>query len=269
MPTPPLVLFGCGYTLTRLALRSRPARRVLAVTSNAERARGLVARGVEVVGEQEALAASGGAHVVVSVPPEAGRDVALAQALAQHPAERLVYLSSTGVYGAASGEVDEETPTAPSHPAAAGRLAAEALFRPLGAVCLRIAGIYGPFRGLHLRLERGEHRLPEGGVRRISRIHVEDLVSAISTALGRAAPGSLLCVADDAPVPQREVVQWLCERLGLPLPPSVPLEQVSPTLRGDRAVQNARLKALGWRPRYPSYREGFAAVLEEEAAGAG
>ncbi len=130
-----------------------------------------------------------------------------------------------------------------------------------------MAGIYGPGRGLHQRVAAGTPKLADGGHNRISRIHVDDLGAAIRVALERGEPGSVLCVADDAPVPQLEVVRWLCERLGVPLPPSVPASDVPVTLRGDRAVRNERLKALGWSPRYPGYREGFAAALDEERAG--
>jgi hypothetical protein len=267
-PAPPLLLLGCGYTLTRLAL-SLPAgrRRVRAVTRDAGRRAALAAHGVELAEAEEALAGAAGAHVVVSVPPEAGRDAAWAQALSAHRPERLLYLSSTGVYGSAEGRVDESTPVDARSPAARGRLEAEALYRPLGGVALRVAGIYGPGRGLHQRLLAGTYRLPGGGTRRISRVHVDDLARAVLVALARAEAGTALCVADLAPVPQVEAVGWLCARLGVPLPPSIPLEEAPPTLRGDRAVASDALQSLGWQPRYPSYREGFAAVLEEEARG--
>jgi nucleoside-diphosphate-sugar epimerase len=132
-------------------------------------------------------------------------------------------------------------------------------------VALRIAGIYGPGRGMHARLLAGTHRLPEGGGGRISRVHVEDLVEAIHVALERGEPGSVYCVADDRAATQAQTAAWLCERLGLPLPPTVPLASLHESLRGDRFVKNARLKALGWRPRYPDYTVGFTAVLDAEA----
>jgi nucleoside-diphosphate-sugar epimerase len=264
----PLTLLGCGYTLGRLArAEARAGRRVVGTTRDPERARALGGAGVEVLPLEEALARAGGTGVVVSIPPEAGLDARIAARLAEVKPAALVYLSSTGVYGGARGHVDEDTPVDPAAPSGQGRLAAEALYRPQGGVALRVAGIYGPGRGLHQRLLAGTHALPDGGHNRISRIHVDDLGAAIQVALERGGAGSVLCVADDAPVPQREVVAWLCERLGVPLPPSVPAGEVAATLRGDRAVSNARLKALGWTPRYPTYREGFSAALEEERAG--
>lgn len=94
-------------------------------------------------------------------------------------------------------------------------------------------------------------------------------MEAIRVALQWGEPGAFYCVADDRPAPQEETVTWLCERLGLPPPPRVPLESLHESLRGDRAVSNARLKDLGWRPRYPDYVAGFTALLEAEGRGGG
>ncbi len=157
----------------------------------------------------------------------------------------------------------------PSWPSARARIEAESRFLSLGAVVLRIAGIYGPERSTLARLQAGAVRLPERGGGRISRIHVDDLVEAIRVALERGEPGAFYCVADDRPAPQEEPVMWLCERLGLPPPPRVPLESLHESLRGDRAVSNARLKDLGWLPRYPDYVAGFTALLEAEGRSGG
>ncbi|PTL79264.1 GNAT family N-acetyltransferase [Vitiosangium sp. GDMCC 1.1324] len=263
--TPSLILLGTGYTLTRLAMvEARSGREVLAVTRDSARREQLERAGARVASLEEALESTAGAEVVVSIPPDAGLDSRITEALARHPPARLVYLSSTGVYGGARGFVDEDSQVDMSSPTARGRFDSESPYRALGAVVLRIAGIYGPGRGTHTRLLAGTLRLPEGGGGRISRVHVDDLVEAIRVALALGVPGASYCVADDRPAPQRETVGWLCERLGLPLPPTVPLESLHESLRGDRAVSNARLKALGWRLRYPDFVAGFTAVLEAE-----
>jgi nucleoside-diphosphate-sugar epimerase len=262
---PPLVLLGSGYTLTRLA-RTCVGRALVATTRDPVRRAELERGGARVLSVDEALEHVEGAEVIHSIPPEAGLDGRLAEVLGRCRPARWVYLSSTGVYSATRGPVDEATPVGPSTLAGQGRLAAEALFRPLGARVLRIAGIYGPGRGMHTRLRAGTHRLPEGGGGRLSRIHVEDLVEAIRVVLERGAPGELYCAADDRAATQAETAAWLCKRLGLPLPPTVPLETLHETLRGDRAVSNTRLKALGWKPQYPDFTTGFAAVLQTEGA---
>jgi nucleoside-diphosphate-sugar epimerase len=275
-PASPLVILGGGYTLTRyVERRAGQGSPVVATTRDPGRRQRLEHCGAQVVSLQAALERVEDADVVLSIPPAAAPsepplDRTIAAALARHRPRRLVYLSSTGVYGGARGDVDEETPVDPTHRGASERLLAETLYRDLGGVVLRVAGIYGPGRGLHQRLLAGVHRLPLGeGHRRISRIHVDDLGGAIDRGLTVAPAGAVLCAADDEPAPQQLVVQWLCDTLRLPLPPEVPLASLRPTLQGDRAVRNGRLRALGWVPRYPTFREGFSAALEEESAAQG
>ncbi|MFP2931984.1 GNAT family N-acetyltransferase [Pyxidicoccus sp. 3LG] len=268
--TAPLVLLGSGYTLTRLAVaEARAGRDVLAATRDSARRQELERAGVEVTSLEDALSRTAGAHTVVSVPPEAGLDAHLAWGLVRQPPSRLVYLSSTGVYGGARGHVDEDTPVEPASPSARARIDSESRYLPLGAVVLRIAGIYGPERNMLPRLLAGSLRLPESGYGLISRVHVDDLVEAIRVALQRGEPGALYCVADDRPASQVETVTWLSQRVGVPLPPRVPLESLHESLRGDRAVSSARLKALGWRLRYPDYVAGFTSLLEAEGRGGG
>ena len=64
---------------------------------------------------------------------------------------------------------------------------------------------------------------------------------------------------DDAPAPLHEVVGWLREQLGV----SHWAEQSSVRRAGSKRCSNARARALGWVPQYPSYREGYAAVLAD------
>ena len=138
----------------------------------------------------------------------------------------------------------------------------------MGATVLRAAGIYGPGRGLHRRIKEGNFHVPGTGENVVSRIHVVDLAAIVLGAM--IAPpavvrGKVFVVADDTPVPQIEAIRWLCERLQVPVPAALPIDQVAPTLRHDRAVDNARIKsALSMALKFPSYREGFAACLAAE-----
>ncbi|RKH41139.1 NAD-dependent epimerase/dehydratase family protein [Corallococcus sicarius] len=266
--TAPLVLLGCGYTLTRWALvQARSGREVIATTRDATRRAVLEGAGVRVLPLDDALSRTPGAHVVDSVPPDAGLDAHFADVFSRARPSRLVYLSSTGVYGAARGQVDETTPVDTTSAVARARLEAEARFLPLGASVLRIAGIYGPGRGTTGRLKAGTLRIPESGGGRLSRIHVDDLVDAVRVVLERGAPGEVYCAADRRPATQEETAAWLSQHLGLPMPPRVPLASLHESLRGDRAILAAKLEALGWTPRYPDFTTGFVAALEEEARG--
>jgi nucleoside-diphosphate-sugar epimerase len=126
---------------------------------------------------------------------------------------------------------------------------------------LRCPGIYGPDRGVHVRLLRGDYRLPGDGSRSLSRIHVEDLAAlllATADGEGGAFTGRTFVVGDLRPAPHREVVEYLCAAYGVPWPASVPLESVHATLRADREVDGSRaLSELGVRLRFPTYREGM------------
>jgi nucleoside-diphosphate-sugar epimerase len=268
------VVLGCGYLGAAVVRRLRaddPGGALVVTTRSAEHARVLrdATPGVR-VHESAALAAEAvaavvpeGSAVLVAFPPDGVTDARIAPAL-RH-ARAVVYVSTTGVYGEARGRVSEETPTDARSPKARARLAAEECYRAHGAVVLRPAGIYGPGRGLHLRLARGDFRLPGDGAHVVSRIHVEDLAALCVAALRRGPRGAVYVAADAAPVAQIEAVRWLCARLGCALPPSVPVSEAPETLRHDRSVDGARgRRELGVALRYPSYREGFAHCIARD-----
>ena len=269
MSMEPLLILGCGFTGTAAASRALAAgRSVRATVRSPEAARTLRLIGADVtvapaLTPELVAPLAEGAEVLVSFPPDGVSDEALAKAIGG--ARSVVYLSSTGVYGERVGIIDEETPTDAVEPKAAMRLAAETAWRRSGATALRAAGIYGPGRGLHRRLIEGSYRVPGDGDRVVSRLHVEDLAAMALGCLSAGLRGGVFVAADDAPVPQGEVVRWLCEGLGLPVPPSVAVGEAPPTLRHDRTVINARVKrALGLTLRYPTWREGFAQCLRAE-----
>lgn len=197
-----------------------------------------------------------GAQVVVSYPPDGMTDQVLAKACSE--AESIVYVSTTGVYGKHSGVVTEATPVDGSSEAYRTRLEAEEIWRDQGAIVLRAPGIYGPKYGLHKRLLEGSYKLPGDGSGVTSRIHVEDLAQIILAALNSNKRAETYVVGDLKPASQKEVVTWLCEKMHLGFPPSAPLEEVSPTLRGSRSVDASKsLKDFGITLKYPTYMEGF------------
>lgn len=194
-------------------------------------------------------------RAVVCFPPDGVTDDALVRLLA--PAASVAYVSSTGVYGDAGGVIDDATPVPPPAGETQARLlAAEAAYRAVGATILRSPGIYGPDRGLHVRVTSGKHRLPGEGSGFGSRIHVDDLAELL-LACDRVR-GETFVVGDLEPARQRDVVAWICAEYGCPFPPSVPAEEVHETLRRDRRVDPSRaLRMLGVTLRYPSFRAGM------------
>jgi nucleoside-diphosphate-sugar epimerase len=274
------IIVGCGYTGTQLA-RTLIARPELAAEVTITRRDGEVARALGaalgVRGERAELAEFGqpgglevpaGAIVVCTAPP--GPDPAgeiRALIAAARDAERIVYVSSTGVYGPGRGAwVDETWPVAPVTESGRARAAAEAALAAAAVpwIALRAAGIYGPGRGLADRIRAGAYRVIGDGTSHVSRIHVVDLVAAMIAAGGAPVTGAINA-ADDDPAPIGEVADRIAARLGMPPPPRVPVDAVSPEVAGmltaDRRIANRRLRdELGVVLRFPSWRIG----LEDE-----
>jgi nucleoside-diphosphate-sugar epimerase len=179
------------------------------------------------------------------------------------------YLSTMGVYGdRRGGWVFEESPVAPQSPEARRRATAEADWLGDGACVFRLPGIYGPGRSAFDRLRAGTARRLVRPGQVFSRIHVDDLARGIATSIERPRPGGVYNLCDDEPAPAAEVTAYAAQLLGMAPPPEEAFDEaaVSPAaLRfwsESKRVSNARAKAeLGWRPAYPTYREGLAAVL--------
>ena len=211
------------------------------------------------------LALADASHVLSSVPPGADGDPVLERYGDLLAGKWLGYLSSTGVYGDAGGAwVDESAPIGRGRRIA--RAEADAAWLKRGARALRLPGIYGPGRSALDRVRTDKaHRIDLLG-QVFSRVHVDDIVSGVIAAL--AGPPGAYNLADDAPAAQNAVIEEACRLLGLEPPPLQSLEAagLSPMARGfyaeNRRIANGKAKrVLGWRPLYPSYREGLAALL--------
>ena len=186
---------------------------------------------------------------------------------------RCVYISSTGVFGQTNGEwVDESSPCRPRRAGGAACLRAERLWLNSHwsdrLVILRLAGIYGPQRLPRMRQMRAAQPLNASPDEMLNLIHVDDAADVVE----RVAEASLdlprtFLVADTQPVPRREFYQELAGRFGTPPPTFDPSAADAP--RGGRSgghkrVSSRRLREeLGVELRYPSYREGLAAIARE------
>lgn len=250
------VIFGAGSTGSRVAeLAASRGEEVLAVVrseASEQRLRSLGLRVTRAPVDEVAREWIGPeTHAIVCFPPDGSTDQRLAPLLAL--ARAISYVSTTSVYGEHEGVIDDSTPVATTPSI---RLDAEAAYRAVGGTVLRTPGIYGPERGLHLRVVRGRHSIPGDGANFISRIHVDDLAELL-LASGNVR-GESFVVGDLEPATQRDVVRWICAEYGCPMPPSVPPEQVHETLRHNRRVDPRRaLAALNVVLRYPTYREGM------------
>lgn len=178
---------------------------------------------------------------------------------------RLLVVSSTAVYGVTDGSwVDETTPTEPSRGTGREVLATERLAADSGidTVVLRSAGIYGPGRTRLIdQVRQGTARLPDPPAH-TNRIHRDDLAAAVVHLLELAHPPSVLLGVDDDPADKASVLRFLADELGLPHPPiGVDGGQGR---GGDKRCRNALLRATGWQPTFPTFREGYRSVLADE-----
>lgn len=175
----------------------------------------------------------------------------------------VMFVSSTSVYHQSDGAwVDEDSSTQPDSFSGRRLLEAEDLLRASGLphTVLRCAGIYGPGRDFLLR----QVRAGKGGSADFTnRIHVRDAAGALAHLLaqhfGGAALEQLYLVCDSDPAPGSEVRQWLAGRLG------VDVKTLEPSVSergGNKRCRNQRLLASGYRLLYPSYREGYGALLD-------
>jgi nucleoside-diphosphate-sugar epimerase len=189
-------------------------------------------------------------------------------------ASRIVYTSSTSVYGQNDGSVvDERSPTEPLAATAGVLLEAEkelmtaSQIRNFPAMILRVAGIYGPGRGHWFQqFLRGEARIEGGGERFLNMIHRDDVIGCIIAALERGQGGEIYNAVDDEPVSQLTFFSWLAAALGKPIPTSVNENLNASRKRGitNKRVSNMKLKTeLGYRFKYPTFREGYTAAIQE------
>ncbi len=180
---------------------------------------------------------------------------------------RIVYLSTTGVYGD-TFHVDETTRPAPRGRSAGLRVSAEraVLDGPWSALVLRPAAIYGPGRGVHESMRKGVFRLAGAGDNYVSRIHVDDLAAITTAALLSRVTGAFP-VADDDPCTSSEMAHFCAELLGVDLPPAIPASEAHRTRRANRRVDGSAIRRiLGVDLRYPSYRTGVPAALQAASA---
>jgi nucleoside-diphosphate-sugar epimerase len=227
-------------------------------------------------------------HLLLTAPPDEAGDPFLAAhgpaieaALDTQRLRWIGYISTTGVYGdRAGGLVDEATPPAPGQPRSARRLAAEKAWRAIAAGraaldIFRAGGIYGPGRSSFDDLRAGTARCVVKPGHAFSRIHRDDIAHAVLAAIRQDLPPAarVLHLVDDESVESATVMAHAARLLGLPPPPAIPFDQaraaMSPMALSfwseNRRVANAATKAaLGIAWRYPTYREGLAAILDQE-----
>jgi nucleoside-diphosphate-sugar epimerase len=175
--------------------------------------------------------------------------------------QRIVYLSTTSVYGKVR-DVDERTAPLADHPRVQLERAIQARYP--SSLILRPAAIYGPGRGIHVSMKAGRFRFLGDGSNYVSRIHVDDLAAIAEAALLSDLTG-VYPVADCHPCPSREIAEFCSRLMNVPMPLPASREELPASRQADRRVDGTAIcRLLGISLRYPSYRSGIPASLTEQ-----
>jgi nucleoside-diphosphate-sugar epimerase len=242
-----VLILGCGYTGQRVARRflARGAS-VIATTRSPERLGGLGAEVIDLADVPRRI--EPGVLVLHSIPTGA----TVLNLLGDAPA-RVVYLSSTAVYGSAQS-VNENTSADPS--SERSREEQRVASGPWSTLILRPAAIYGPGRGILEGGPPGPRLAPRPASQSVdnivSRIHVDDLAAHVEAALLSGITGAYP-VADEEPCTPRELADFCSRLLNRPIEPR-------PARSSRRVDGSAIRRALAVTLQYPSYREGYAAA---------
>ncbi len=285
--TPELFVYGLGFSGQALARRMQAKGWTVSATARRpEKAEALKALSIAPVDptDPDAMTAamSRAKAILVTAPPGPDGCPALEQivpALARSGAfpDWIGYVSTTGVYGdQGGGWVFENSPLRASSLEGARRVGAERDWRQVGqgmglsVTVFRLPGIYGPGRSAFDRLLAGDARrvIKPGQV--FSRIHVEDIASGLAASIARPRAGGIYNLCDDEPAPPQDAIAYAAKLAGVPLPPEVGIETLSPMAQRfyaeNKRVSNALAKQeLGWRPAYPTYRQGLDAIWNQTA----
>ena len=181
--------------------------------------------------------------------------------------QRIIFISSTSVYGTRDGSwVDETTPPAvqgyatPQEESQAKILLdTEDLVRSSGfsPIIFRLGGIYGPGRH-RLRLLKEGKIQPSFSNAYVNRIRLEDIVAGAELLLNKGKGGQVYLGVDDEPVTQKEFYSWIARELCM----NISNGRDAETFSGKRC-SNKRIKELGMKFQYPTFREGYQDLLKE------
>lgn len=275
-----LVIVGCGNIGRRIIGRLKPAELPLfALMRSADTVRFCRERGVlplqvdldNLIDMQIQDLPDGAAVIYLAPPPRQGTTDTRLEGflrLAGHRVERLVLISTTGVYGDCGGSwIDESQAPAPATDRARRRLDAENQVRrwatnhDRGYVILRVPGIYAEDRLPLARLQRGEAMIENAASPFTNRIHAEDLARICISALSKTDSRLLLNASDGHPTTMTEYFNRVADAVGLDRPPVIDRDSAFKTLSPgmlsylaeSRRIDNRRLlRALDIELEYPS-----------------
>jgi len=176
------------------------------------------------------------------------------------PGSRLLFTSSTSVYSQRDGSwVTEQTETNPPREASQILLEAEGLVLGHNGIVARLAGIYGPGRSALLsKFLAGAAVIDPENDRFVNQVHRDDIASALFFLLSRkSGAAEIYNVVDDQPILKSECYRWLAQQLNRPAPPVGRAKELRKRGDSNKRVSNAKLRSVGWSPRYPTFADGM------------
>lgn len=285
------VIIGCGYLGTKVAKyyleRGEAVTGVVRTTRSAEVLQDVGIPGQLLDLDQDPIGPlnlQGAELFYFAPPPKSGTDETRVERLLgglnrKNSPQRIVYLSTTGVYGDCGGDwVDEARPAHPVVDRAKRRWDAEQRFRAWSQttggelIILRVAGIYGPGKLPLARLKRKEPTVIESQAPYTNRIHVIDLVQACVAAMSRGVSGEIYNVSDGSPGNMTDYFNQVADWAGLPRPVQISLEEAGTQLSAgmlsylqeSRRLDSLKLRdELGVVLRYPDLQSGLAGCRAE------
>jgi len=282
-----LVIFGYGYSARHFVEHyGKHFEPITATVRDPQRAQKLSTPNCKVIafgGEMDAAllpALQQARFLLISAPPHLSGDPVLEKLADEIGAlknlERIVYLSTIGVYGDHQcAWIDENALLKPSNERSRWRLAAEEEWQAMGRELdvptdvLRLAGIYGPGQNALTQLKAGTARRIIKKDQVFNRIHVEDIARSIKACFESEEQGGVWNVCDDEPSPPQDVVSFAAQLMGVPPPPELDFEtaDLSPMARSfysecKRCSNRALKEKLGVELAFPTYREALRALFE-------
>jgi nucleoside-diphosphate-sugar epimerase len=272
---PRILIAGCGYVGQATAdLFHAAGWTVEGWTQSAESAAKLAAKpypvyGVDIIDEARISTQAGVFDAIIHCASSGGGDVDTYRQIylngARHILDRfggstMLFTSSTSVYAQRDGSwVTEESETEPARETGRVLLETEKLVLSHGGIVARLAGIYGPGRSALLnKFRSGEAIIDPENDRFVNQIHRDDIAAALFLLLNRPSPArEIYNVVDDQPILQSECYRWLAEKMNRPRPPFGASTKRRKRGESNKRVSNAKLRRIGWTPRYPTYAEAM------------
>jgi len=174
---------------------------------------------------------------------------------------RMLFTSSTSVYAQRDGSwVTEESETEPERETGRILFETERLVLASSGIVARLSGIYGPGRSALLsKFLAGSAVIDPENDRFVNQVHRYDIAAALFLLVDlQSTSGEIYNVVDDQPILQSECYHWLAKKLNRPIPPIGNSTSISKRGASNKRVSNAKLRRVGWAPRYPTFAEAMA-----------